>query len=314
MVRCYVLIPFKDGHEHLAGCIESLLPQLNGGVEAVLVDDGSDLKPVDSPCLQPFLGDKRLYWLSHSSNKGPAMARNTGLAWCQEKGADVVILLDSDCLAKPGFVAAHIRLHSDHPDPTCIGGAIHGEGTGIWAHLDGLMSWFTSVPGTPEYCVTEPYHLPTTNLSLKMSRLPSPADTFNRRLKTGEDVAFVKELRSRGETILFSPEPEIIHRDRSDACSFFKHQHRWGLHTYVVRFGENNLSLGRRVVFALCFMAALPVYAVLMTALNIKPLLRRSYANLLYVPVLTVLYGVKGFAVLSGTLNPAQALFPETHS
>ena len=78
MTHCYVLIPFKDGEEVLETCVESLLPQLTDGVEAVLVDDGSQIKATDNPRLQPILGDKRIHQLSHDDNLGPAQARNTG--------------------------------------------------------------------------------------------------------------------------------------------------------------------------------------------------------------------------------------------
>ncbi len=312
MALCYVLIPFKDGEDFLATCIESLLPQLTDGVEVVLVDDGSRIKAAENPLLQPFLKDDRVHLLGHEFNLGPAQARNTGLAWCKEAGAQIVILLDSDCLAKPGFVEAHIRLHRENSDQTCIGGAIQGQGEGVWARLDAVMSWFTSIPGTPARIVNEPYHLPTTNMSLRMSNLPAPDQTFNPRLRTGEDVAFIKDIRRRGETILFSPEPEIIHSDRSSAHGFFKHQHRWGLHTYVVRFGEENLSPWCRGLFVLSFILGLPVYIVLMTVLNIAPWLQRSPGYLMYIPILLLLYGVKGISVLFGAINPALALYPKS--
>jgi GT2 family glycosyltransferase len=117
MASCYVLIPFKDDDAALETCIESLLPQLTDGAEVVLVDDGSLIKAAENPRLQPFLGDSRVHLLSHECNLGAAQARNTGLAWCAKAGADLVILLDSDCLAKPGFVASHLALHRKNPTP-----------------------------------------------------------------------------------------------------------------------------------------------------------------------------------------------------
>jgi glycosyltransferase involved in cell wall biosynthesis len=313
MAFCFVLIPFKDGFDVLAECLESLLPQLTEGVEVVLVDDGSNPEAGGRPVLATFLEDARFHLLSHDINQGPAQARNTGLAWCGDAGAEIVILLDSDCLAKQGFIDAHVRLHEAHPDRACIGGAIHGQGKGVWAALDALMSWFSSIPGTPARTVNEPYHLPSTNMSLKLRKW-SGGDVFNPRLKTGEDVAFVKDLRARGETVFFSPEPEIIHRDRDSLGGFFRHQYRWGLHTYVVRFGEKHLSFWRRALFALAFIPGFPVYVVLATWLNVAPWLKRSPVYLLYVPLLFLLYAVKGVAVFSGAVNPGQALYPKKPS
>jgi len=314
MAFCYVLIPFKDCGSVLAECIESLLLQLTDGVEIVLIDDGSQPEAANDPLLQPFLGHNRIHLLRHGVNLGPSAARNTGLRWCREAGAEIVILLDSDCLAEPGFIDAHIRMQRQNPERVCIGGAIQGRGRGAWARLDALMSWFSSIPGTPARSVEEPYHLPSTNMSLKLKRLPQTDEVFNPRLKTGEDVAFVKSLRSRGETVFFSPEPEIIHRDRETFAGFLRHQYRWGLHTYVVRFGEGNLSKWRRAVFACAFVPGFPVYVAMATWLNVAPWLKRSPAYLLYVPLLLLFYAVKGIAVLSGTIRPDQALYPKKPS
>lgn len=313
MAFCFVLIPFKDGFDVLAKSLKNLHPQLSEGIEVVLVDDGSNPEAAGHPALSPFLDDGRFHLLTHDVNQGPAQARNTGLTWCRDADAEIVILLDSDCLAKPGFIDAHVRLHKAHPNRSCIGGAIHGQGSGVWAGLDALMSWFSSIPETPARAVNEPYHLPSTNMSLKMNKL-EPGDIFNPRLKTGEDVAFIKNLRARGETVFFSPEPEIIHRDRDSFSGFFRHQFRWGLHTYVVRFGEKRLSFWRRALFALAFIPGFPFYVVLTTFLNVAPWLKRSPVYVLYVPLLLLLYAVKGVAVFSGALDPSLALYPKKPS
>ena len=90
--------------------------------------------------------------------------------------------------------------------------------------------------------------------------------------------------------------------------------HRWGLHTYVVRFGENNISLWQRLLFVLAFIPGFPVYMVLTTCLNVAPWLRRSPAYILYFPILFLLYGFKGIAVFCGALNPSLALYPKKTS
>ncbi len=279
-------------------------------VGIVLIDDGSSTDAAAEPVLRPYLEDERVHMLRHDVNLGPAQARNTGLAWCRNTGAGIVILLDSDCLAKPGFVDTHLQLHEDHPDKFCIGGAIEGKGVGVWAWLDALMSWFSSVPGTPARVVNEPYHLPTTNLSFRLRDLPE-GDAFEPRLKTGEDVLFIKNLRARGITVFFSPRPEVIHRDRISPAGFFRHQHRWGLHTYVLRFGVENLAAWRRGLFVLTFIPGLPVYVALATWLNIVPWMQRSRYYLLCAPLLVALYAIKGIGVLSGAINPEKALYPD---
>lgn len=309
----YVLIPFKNSIDVLADCIESVLPQLSDGIEILLIDDGSTPEAAGHPLLKNYLEDDRVHLLRHKINLGPAQARNSGLAWCRDTDADIAILLDSDCLAKPGFVSAHVQLHKEHPEKFCIGGAIQGQGVGAWAKLDALMSWFSSVPNTPARFVNEPYHLPTTNLSFKLKDL-AEGDAFEPRLKTGEDVLFIKELRARGITIFFSPKPGIFHRDRERMVDFFRHQYRWGLHTYVLRAGLKNLSPWRRLFFFLAFIPGFPVYVLLATWLNLAPYLKTSKVYFLYSPLLLALYVVKGIAVMSGTISPEKALYRKNPS
>ncbi len=291
--------------------MESLLPELEEGVDVVLIDDGSSPPAAANPSLQPLLRHSRIHLLRHEVNAGAAAARNTGLRWCREAGAEIVILLDSDCLAKPGFIGAHIRLQSENPGVACIGGAIQGIGPGPWARLDALMSWFTSMPGAPAGIVNGPYHLPTTNMSLKLKSLLPTDHVFDSSLRTGENPLFIKELRKRGETVLFSPEPEIVHRDRTTFSEVFLHQYRWGLHTYVMRIGGKNLSAGHRALFICAFVTGYPLYVLLATWLNAAPLVKRSLWYLIWVPALLLSYAAKGIAVLDGAIRPGKALYPE---
>ena len=312
MAFCYVLIPFRDGGDYLRDCLESLIPELEEGVDIVLIDDGSKLPAIADPSLQPFLRHSRVHLLRHEVNAGPAAARNTGLQWCREAGAENVILLDSDCLAKPGFISAHVQLQKENPNVACIGGAIQGVGPGPWARLDALMSWFMSMPGASAGFINDPYHLPTTNMSLKLKNLPQVDDVFDPSLRTGEDVVFVRELRNRGETVLFSPEPEIIHRDRATFFEFFCHQYRYGLHTYVARLGKESLTILRRTLFVCAFVPGFPLYVLLAVWLNAALLVKRSPWYLIWVPVLILSHAVRGVAVMDGAIRPKKALYPRT--
>jgi len=304
----YILIPYMDNSSDVATCLKSLLPQLENDFQVVVVDDGSQLPAVNDPELDIFKESPLITFIRHAENLGPSSARNTGLAWCRDRAAEIVILLDSDCEAQPHFIKAHKILHADHPDIVCIGGAIQGKGKGIWAKFDRLMSWFTSIPDSPERLVSKPLHLPTTNMSLKLQKLPNTHEIFNPAFKTGEDVAFNTVLRKRGELILFSPEPVIVHHDRETFSSFFRHQYRWGLHTYVIRFTLQGLSWKRRALFTPAFAIGLPFYALLATWLNISPWLKRSLGNIIYTPVLFIFYIIKGVAVIDGAVHPSKSL------
>ncbi|MBX9635781.1 MAG: glycosyltransferase family 2 protein, partial [Magnetospirillum sp.] len=181
-----VLIPFLGRFDQVARAAMALLAQAGPATRLVLIDDGSQPPAAQAAPLARILADSRVTLLRHESNLGVAQARNTGLAQARAHGAEIVIMLDSDCIPGPDFLAAHLALHAAHPEAACIGGAIVGRGQGLWAALDRVMSWCHSVPGQSLHAVHHPYHLPTTNMSLKLARLPLRA--FDSRLRTGEDA------------------------------------------------------------------------------------------------------------------------------
>ncbi len=293
----------------LRDCLGSLAPTLDNS-KAIVVDDGSEPPLASHPALKEFCSDARFVFLRHEVNRGPGAARDTGIGWARSHGAPLVILLDADCLVEADFVRAHLELNRRHPEAVCCGGSICGRGRGVWAFLDDAMSWFTSMREAPAGPVSPPYHIPTTNMSLKLAAFTQD-ELFDHRLRTGEDVAFIQEIRRRGQQIFFSPQPAIIHRDRESLRSFLLHQYRWGLHTYVVRRGLTRMDLGSRMMFAAAFIAGSPLYVLLATWLNLRPLLRRRWLYVALAPVLALMYAIKCVAVLDGTLHPHKALFDD---
>jgi GT2 family glycosyltransferase len=310
-IDCCIVIPFLDRTEMLVNNVEVLLGDIPDGVTVILVDDGSAVPANENPELAAILTDPRVCLLRHSVNRGPSAARNTALAWCRQANCRIVILLDSDCVIEPGFAASHLELHQRHADAVCIGGGIQGQGKGFLARLDGIMSWFTSVPGSRAREITGPLHIPTTNMSFKMERLPSTERVFDARLRTGEDVAFIKCLRRDGETVLFSPEPVVRHNDRVSLQAFLRHQLKWAIHSYVVRFGYDKPRPVFRAVLATCFIFAMPLYALYASYLNMMPLIAKDWQNAFYWPAVTFVYFVKGFGVLAGIILPNLALYDE---
>lgn len=305
-----VVVPVFGRFDMLKENAEGLLCGLPDGVCVLLVDDGSRPLAVDDAGLKSVLADPRVILLRHPENRGPGAARNTALAWCRMQGVGLIVLLDSDCRVEPGFVERHIKLHRRHPNVACIGGAIQGEGRGLAARLDGIMSWFTSIPGTAGRRIDEPLHLPTTNMSLKLARLPATADVFDPNLRTGEDVALIKDLRRRGETVMFFPEPVVHHSDREDFKSFLNHQMRWAFHTYPVRFGYTRPRRMLRAFLFAGFLVALPAFALYASWLNMTPWLTRDKRYAAYWPAVLLVFVLKGFGILVGIVDPGRALYP----
>ena len=305
-----IIVPFKDGFESLGRCLASILNGLPDGTRVVVIDDGSASDPSAAAALAALTTHPAVVWQRHARNRGPAAARNTGLDWCWRHGVDTVILLDSDCLAPADFVQRHLAHHHVHPEALCIGGAIEGRGDGFWARLDGILSWFTSVP-RPDCEVNPPLHLPTTNMSLKLRSRCRELLRFDARLRTGEDVALFRNLHRGGEIVRFTSFPRIVHVDRTTFRAVLRHQYRWGLHTFAVRFGQASGSYALRLAFALAFIPLAPAYAALGTWLNMRLWLAYRRRDWPLVPVIFLAYLVKAVAVVHGALAPGAALYPD---
>jgi glycosyltransferase involved in cell wall biosynthesis len=90
-----------DKREYLAFTLESLLAQTEPGFEVVLCDDGTRGGIAD--VVAPFM-DRLNLQVVVQENRGRAAARNAALERAQ---GDLVVFIDDDRMAAPGFVAAH---------------------------------------------------------------------------------------------------------------------------------------------------------------------------------------------------------------
>lgn len=82
-----VIIPTKNRKQYLYRAVQSVLPQLRGGDEIIIVDDGSE----DSEYLE--LDSNRVQVIRNKESKGGAVARNIGAKIAKN---EVLMFLDDD--------------------------------------------------------------------------------------------------------------------------------------------------------------------------------------------------------------------------
>ncbi|MCC6734932.1 MAG: glycosyltransferase family 2 protein [Bauldia sp.] len=108
-----VVIPVWDRHESLFGAIGSALAQEEVDHEVIVVDDGSD-PPLD---LRSIV-DTRLRLIRHDRNRGPAAARNSGVAASRGR---YLAFLDSDDVWAPRKLALQLAVARDAGGLTAVG-------------------------------------------------------------------------------------------------------------------------------------------------------------------------------------------------
>jgi len=113
-MKLSIIIPTYNRKERLHRVLDGLrlqVPQVVGGAEIVVVDDGSTDGTFESLSKRIRLAQIRAY---RQTNQGPAAARN--LAAKEAKG-ELIFFLDDDMLPEPGLLAAHLEAHERHIDP-----------------------------------------------------------------------------------------------------------------------------------------------------------------------------------------------------
>jgi hypothetical protein len=311
-LRHCVILPFFNRLALVERGLAALLAGAPESTRILLVDDGSEPPGHLDPGIRRLAADPRVTLLRHPTNRGVSAARNTAMRWCRRQRVELVLMIDSDCEAPPDFVQQHLRLHAAHADAACIGAAVVGTGRGFWALLDKVMTFVHALPHGALREVQHPYHLGTTNFSAKLARLPARDALFDERLRTGEDALLIRELRRRGERILFSPAPLTVHRDRETLRGLLWHHYQYGQHQYFVQFGGDLsprcFAVPYRIAFGLAFATALPLFALLGSALNLGPWLRHRPAYALLYPFMYLLWVAKGVAILQAAARPASVL------
>lgn len=302
-----VAIPFYNRVRQVEALVTKLVEQSVPSTRILLLDDGSKEK-IDLNLFK----DTQIFLERHKTNLGIGAARNSIVNWCREREIEVIIMIDSDCDPEPDFISQHLKLHSENMDASCIGGGIVGVGKGFWAKLDSIMSWVHSIPVGEVKKVKDPYLLPGTNISFKVSHLPKKENIFNDRLVTGEDALLIRELRNDGKKIMFSPSPVVYHKDRERFQDVVYHSYLWGGHLYLIQFGNNFssrcLSLTYRIPFFIFFVFATPFFVLLGAIFTVIPWVKQKFYYIFYFPLLLFLWIVKAVAVLKVSANPHEHL------
>lgn len=203
-----VVIPTHNRRETLRLCLDALRRQtVTTGWELILVDDGSQDGSAAMAREEARTFAIPMTVLSQQPNRGPAAARNCGLATAS---GDIVLFLDDDILAAPDLIERHLQAHRQHPDPT---EAVLGYIT--WApslrptpFMDwlGKKLWFgygRFAPGA----VLDGWAFYTCNASLKRAFLCQHGG-FDERFPSAafEDTELGWRLQKAGMKLIYYPE------------------------------------------------------------------------------------------------------------
>ncbi|UMB68690.1 mycofactocin biosynthesis glycosyltransferase MftF [Mycobacterium paraterrae] len=201
-----VVIPVRDNASGLRRVVAALR-----GLRIVIVDDGSST-PVRHEDFAA--GHPDLEILRHAQSRGPAAARNTGLAACT---TDFVAFLDSDVVPRRGWLEALLG-HFCDPTVALVAPRIVGL-----AQTDHLVGRYEAVRSSLDLGQREAPVIPYT----RVSYVPSAAiicrtsalrdiSGFDETLRSGEDVDLCWRLVEAGARLRYEPIAQVAHDHRTE--------------------------------------------------------------------------------------------------
>jgi len=206
-----VVVPVRDrpdGLDRLLAALADTAPEL---AEVIVVDDGSaDQRAHRRVVVRSRLGS-RVRLVRHPHPRGPAAARNTGLA---AAGTGLVAFLDSDVVPQPGWLAP-LLAHLADPAAVLAAPRIVGlpSAEGSWLdRYEGLRSSLDLGPDPgPIVPRTRVAYVPSAALLVRRAALGAG---FDEGMRVAEDVDLVLRLHAAGCRLRYEPAALVAHQHR----------------------------------------------------------------------------------------------------
>jgi len=235
-----VVIPTYNRAPSLDALLRSLSAQRDpGAFEVIVVDDGST---DGTGSVAARWADAAAFPFEYAplGHRGPAGVRNEGL---RRARGDIVVYIDDDELADPGFLSAHRAAHREHPGPNqgVLGFVDWAPEVRItrfirWLDRSGLQFNFPYLrPGR-----IQPVYgsFVTANLSVKRAFLVDRGLLFDERFPypAFEDTELGWRLENQGYELYYHPEALALHARQFDLRQFASRMERVG--ESALLFGE----------------------------------------------------------------------------
>ncbi len=213
-----VVVPVRDNPTGLTRLVSALR-----GLKVVIVDDGS-AAPVTESDFASLHCDIRL--LRNSRSKGPAAARNAGLAVCN---TDFVAFLDSDVVPRKGWLEALLG-HFCDPAVALVAPrivALH-QSDSVVARYEAVRSsldlGLREAPVIPFGTVS---YVPSAAIICRRGAL-TDVGGFDESLVSGEDVDLCWRLNEAGARLRYEPIALVAHDHRTELRKWFARKSFYG--------------------------------------------------------------------------------------
>lgn len=205
-----VVVPVRDN----AGGVDRLLAALGAASPVIVVDDGSRC-PHDLRAVTQRHGAQLL---RYAGSRGPAAARNTGLAHTR---TPFVAFLDSDVVPGAGWLPP-LLAHMSDPAVALVAPRITalGDTDGWIARYEGVRSSLDLGPReAPVLPRSRVAYVPSAAVLLRVAAVQQRC--FDERMAVAEDVDLCWWLHAQGWRLRYEPGTQVAHQHRTGIADWF---------------------------------------------------------------------------------------------
>jgi len=202
-----VVVPVKDRTRPLARLLAALSARTSPVGEVIVVDDGS----TDPGAIAAVAAEHSARVLRHERSRGPAAARNTGLAAAR---TSFVAFLDSDVVPEPGWLAPLLAAFAD---PAV---ALAAPRIVALPPIEGWLGRYEAVRSSLDLGPDPALIVPRTRVAYVPSaallvRTAAVGAGFDEAMHVAEDVDLVLRLHAAGWRLRYVPAARVAHDHRT---------------------------------------------------------------------------------------------------
>ena len=214
--RVAILVLNYNGADCLPRCLQSLRALKYPQYHVVVIDNGSE----DGSFEEAKQNFPECHYLAKESNAGFAAGMNTGIIYAEQKGYDLVWLLNYDAEVLPDTLTALVEAYTNDPSREALSPVIQNPDQSIW-FAGGHVNYFRMrTEHTQNILHNTPYQTRflTGCAPLFTTALLQELKGFDERFFLYyEDADLSCRILGTGRSLWVVPEARVIHAEKSNA-------------------------------------------------------------------------------------------------
>jgi len=281
-----IIVPVFNRPDEITDLLKCLSTQTFPDFEVCVVESGSELRKSDA-VVESYKSKLDVHYYP-TGNNGPGLSRNHGMK--HAKG-DFFIILDSDVLLEPDFVA-QIDKGIREQNLDCYGGPdkCHESFTDMEKAFNYSLTSFLTTGGMRGGAQRATIFHPR-SFNMGFSRKVYEATGGYPFGFMGEDLVLSLKIRQLGFKIALIPQAFVYHHRKKDFKTFFR---------YMRFFGKSRINISKHIPGSLKFIHLVPVGFILFVVLSYLSVFIHPY---LFIAMKIFLYGYLGMILLDATIK-----------